>query len=411
MAAPEPPLWGNVSTVKPVVVLGVSGGIAAFRAGELARALIKEHCEVFPILTRNAARFVSPLTLSILTRNPAQVSLWRGTGAAVDHIELARRADLLLVAPATANVLAKMAAGVADDALTTYALAHRRRLVVAPAMNTFMWRHEATQQALHTLAGRGAVVVPPGEGELACGEVGEGRLAAVETILAATLDALPRSGPLAGLSVLITAGATREPVDGVRVLTNRSSGRMGLALAVAARRLGAQVRLLAGRAMTVPDTVVCERFDTAADLGAKLAAAAGEVDCVLHAAAVADFRPVHAAAGKLDRRAGGLLLELEPVQDLASGIPRRRGRPYLVIFAANSAHELPDKALAKLHEKGADAVVGNPIDEPGAGMETSTNRALLFSRRGLERAFGLQDKESLAMELLLTLAPELVSRR
>ncbi len=397
--------------VRAIVVLGVSGGIAAFRAAELARALVKQRCEVFPILTRNAARFVSPLTLSILTRNPAQVSLWRGTGASVDHIDLARRADLLLVAPATANVLAKMAAGVADDALTTYALAHRRRLVVAPAMNTFMWRHEATQQAVRALTGRGAVVVPPGEGELACGDVGEGRLASVEAILAAALDGLPRHGPLAGLSLLITAGATREPLDPVRVLTNRSSGRMGLALATAAQRLGAQVRLLAGRAMAVPDEVICERFDTAEDLAGKLAAAAGEVDCVLHAAAVADFRPARVAAGKLDRREGGLVLELEPVPDLASGIPRRQGRPYLVIFAANSARELSHKARAKLAEKGADAVVANPIDEPGAGMETATNRALLISRRGIERAFGLQDKESLATELLLTLAPELVGGR
>ncbi len=391
--------------------MGVSGGIAAFRAAELARGLVKRGCDVFPIVTRNAARFVSPLTLSILTRHPAQVSLWRGAGASVDHVDLARRADLLLVAPATANLLAKMAAGVADDALTTYALAHRRRVVVAPAMNTFMWRHEATQQAVRTLIERGAVVVAPDEGELACGEVGEGRLASVDAIMAAALATLPRRGPLAGLSFLITAGATREPVDAVRVVTNRSSGRMGLALAAAAQRLGAEVRLLAGRAVAVPDTVVCERFETADELGEKLAAAVGEVDCVLHAAAVADFRPRRAAVPKLDRRAGSLVLELEPVQDLAANIQRRDGRPYVVIFAANAAHELSDKARAKLHEKGADAVVANPIDEPGAGMETTTNRALLFSRRGLERAFTLQDKESLARELLLTLAPELLGRR
>lgn len=394
-----------------IVVLGVSGGISAFRAADVARALVKQGCDVYPILTHNAARFVSPLTLSILTRNAAQVSLWRGAGASVDHIELARRADLLLVAPATANVLAKMAAGVADDALTTYALAHRRRLVVAPAMNTFMWRHEATQAALRTLVGRGAVVVPPAIGELACGDVGEGRLAPVESVVAAALAHLPRRGPLAGLSVLVTAGATREPLDAVRVVTNRSSGRMGLALAAAAQRLGAEVRLLAGRAMAVPETVPCERFDSAAELAGKLAAAAQEVDCVLHAAAVADFRPRRVAAGKLDRRKGDLTVELEPVPDLATSIPRRQGRPYLVIFAADPAGELLHKARTKLHEKGADAVIANPIDEPSAGMETATNRAVLLSRRGVERAFGVQDKESLAFELLLTLAAELVDRR
>lgn len=394
-----------------VVVLGVCGGIAAFRAAELARGLVKRGCDVFPILTHNAVRFVSPLTLSILTGNAAQVSLWRGKGAAVDHVELARRADLLLVAPATANVLAKMAAGVADDALTTYAVAHRRQLVLAPAMNTFMWRHEATQLAVKALAGRGAVVVAPDVGELACGDVGVGRLAPVSGILSAALTSLPRRGPLAGLSLLITAGATREPLDAVRVLTNRSSGRMGLALATAAQRLGAEVRLLAGRAMAVPEEIACERFETADDLAERLSAHALEVDGVVHAAAIADFRPARVVGGKLDRRLGRLSVELEPVQDLASGIPRRGGRPYLIIFAANPAHELDEKARAKLAEKGADAVVANPIDEPGAGMETSTNRALLLSRRGIERRFELQDKEDLAVELLLSVAPELLGGR
>lgn len=394
-----------------IVVLGVSGGIAAFRAAELARGLVKQGCKVFPILTRNAARFVSPYTLSILTGNSTQVSLWRGKGAAVDHIDLARRADLFLVAPATANVLGKMAAGIADDALTTYAVAHRRRLVLAPAMNTFMWRHQATQAAVKVLAGRGAVVVPPESGALACGEVGEGRLASLDRILAAALAALPRRGPLAGLTLLITAGATREPLDAVRVVTNRSSGRMGLALVASARRLGAEVRLLAGSAMAVPDALECERFGTAEDLAERLVRNASGVDCVVHAAAVADFRPARAAEGKLDRRTGRLVVELEPVADLASGIPRREGRPYLVIFAANAAHELGERARAKMVEKNADAVVANPIDEVGAGMETATNRALLLSRRGIEREFGLQGKESLAMELLLTLAPELLAGR
>lgn len=397
--------------MNPTVVLGICGGIAAFRTAELARALVKEGCDVHPILTRNGARFVSPYALSILTGHPAQVSLWRGAGATVDHIALARLADLLLVAPATADVLAKMAAGIADDALTTYALAHRRRVVVAPAMNTFMWRHPATQAAVAQLAQRGAVVVPPEVGELACKEVGEGKLASVEHILAAVLRELPRRGPLAGLRLLITAGATREAWDAVRVLTNRSSGRMGLALASAARRLGAEVRLLAGSAMWVPDTMPCERFEGAQDLGLRMAAAASAVDAVFHAAAVADFRPTQPIAGKADRRAGEFSVALTPVPDLAATLPRSNGRPYLVIFAANAADELIDKARAKLQEKGADAVVANPIDEPGAGMEVPTNRAILLTRAGLQREFGLQSKESLAAELLLTLAPELLRRR
>ncbi|NCO69357.1 MAG: bifunctional phosphopantothenoylcysteine decarboxylase/phosphopantothenate--cysteine ligase CoaBC, partial [Acidobacteria bacterium] len=233
--------------MRGAVVLGVSGGIAAFRAVDVLRGLVAAGCTVTPILTRNATRFVSPRTFAVLAHRHAQVSLWSAPNdPAIDHIDLARHADLLLIAPATANVLAKLAAGIADDALTTYALAHRRAVVVAPAMNTFMLHHDATRRALATLAERGVTIVAPSSGELACGEIGEGKLAAVEDILAAALAALPARGPLAGLDVLITAGPTREPIDAVRVVSNRSSGAMGVALAVAARDLGARATIIAG---------------------------------------------------------------------------------------------------------------------------------------------------------------------
>ncbi|HVN31673.1 MAG TPA: bifunctional phosphopantothenoylcysteine decarboxylase/phosphopantothenate--cysteine ligase CoaBC [Thermoanaerobaculaceae bacterium] len=394
------------------VVLGVCGGIAAFRAVEVLRGLVKASCRVFPILTRNATRFVNPRTFAVLSRGPAQLSLWsEPTSPGIDHIDLARRADLLLVAPATANVLAKMAAGFADDALTTYALAHRGRVVLAPAMNTFMLKHPATQQALSVLRGRGAVVVEPVWGLLADGELGVGKLADVDEIVGAALAALPPRGPLAGTRLLITTGPTREPIDAVRVITNRSSGRMGVALAVAARELGADVTVLAGPGVIVPGGMRVERFETAADLAGQLGRLAPETDALWHAAAVADFRPASVATGKLDRRQGGTQLALEPVPDLAAGVPRRGGRPYLVIFAAELAAELEERAGRKLTAKGADAVVANPIDEPGLGMEQTRNRALVLSRMGMRREFAAQDKATLARELLLTLTPELVSAR
>ncbi|MFI5142786.1 MAG: bifunctional phosphopantothenoylcysteine decarboxylase/phosphopantothenate--cysteine ligase CoaBC [Thermoanaerobaculales bacterium] len=398
--------------MRPRVVLGVSGGIAAFRAVEILRGLVKAGCRVHTILTRNATRFVTPRTFAVLSTEGAEVSLWSDpTNPGVDHIALARRSDLLLVAPATANVLAKMAAGVADDALTTYALAHRGKIVLAPAMNTLMWRHPATQRALVVLVERGASVVPPEVGLLADGEVGEGKLAAVDEVVGAVLAALPRRGPVAGLKFLVTAGPTRERIDAVRVITNRSSGRMGTALALAARALGASVTLLAGSAVPASAGLDTERFESAAGLEQQLARLAPVMDVVLHAAAVADFRPAQVAQGKLDRRQGRIDLTLEPVPDLAAGMPRAAGQPYLVIFAAERAAELEARAARKLADKRADAVVGNPIDEPGVGMETARNRALVLSRLGLRREFAAQDKESLARELILALAGEMLARR
>lgn len=394
------------------VVLGVSGGIAAFRSVEVLRGLVKAGCRVHSILTTNAARFVAPRTFAVLSNEGAEVSLWSDpTNPGVDHVALGRASDLLLVVPATANVLAKMAAGVADDALTTYALAHRGRVVLAPAMNTAMWQHPATREALAVLRDRGAIVVEPVWGFLAEGEFGEGKLAPVEEIVGAALSALPPRGPLAGIELLVTAGPTREPIDSVRVLTNRSSGRMGIALALAARDLGANVRILAGPGVSPPPGIASERFETAADLEALLARRALEADAVWHAAAVADFRPASIASGKLDRRQGGVQLALEPVPDLAAGMLRKDGRPYLVIFAAERSAELEERARRKLLEKAADAVVANPIDEPGLGMEVERNRALVLSRLGLRREIAPQEKETLARELLLTLAPELIPAR
>lgn len=392
------------------IVLGVAGGIAAFRAVEVLRLLVKAGCRVHPILTRNAARFVSPRTFAVLSGERAQVSLWSDpAGPTIDHTELSRVADLLVIAPATANVLAKLAAGVADDALTTYALAHRRGLVIAPAMNSVMWLQPSIRRAVEELVARGAVLVPPLTGPLADGEIGPGKFPPPETVAAAALSALPPAGPLAGIRVLVTAGPTREPIDAVRVITNRSSGRMGSAIAEQALALGARVVLAAGPGVVPPPGPDVARFETAADLEALLARLAPAADVVFHAAAVADFRPV-AAAGKLDRRGGAVDLRLEPVPDLAAGLPRSDGRPMLVIFAAEMSADLETRSARKLAAKGADAVVANPIDEAGVGMESPRNRAVLITRAGERREFAAQPKETLARELLLALSADILRR-
>ncbi|MFN3414352.1 MAG: phosphopantothenoylcysteine decarboxylase, partial [Thermoanaerobaculum sp.] len=282
----------------------------------------------------------------------------------------------------------------------------RRALVIAPAMNTVMWEKEATQKALELLRARGAVVVPPVFGLLADGELGVGKLAPVEEILAMSLAQLPQTGPLSGLRVLVTAGPTREALDAVRVLTNRSSGRMGVALATQAQSLGAEVRLLAGASVAVPAGLWVARFECAEDLAALLKEHAPWARVVFHAAAVADFRPAQRATGKLDRRQGPMTVQLEPVPDLALEIAAASPRPYLVIFAAEESKNLAFRAQAKLSAKGADAVVANPIDEEGLGMEVAKNRAEVWSKKGLHVSFPPMCKEQLARELLLALAGE-----
>ena len=394
------------------VVLGVSGGIAAYKAVEILRELQRAGCDIEVVMTRHAAEFVHPRTFAVLSGRPVEIDPFDPpVRPGVDHVARARRADLLLVAPATANVLAKMAAGIADDALTTFCLAHRRAVCVAPAMNEAMWRHPATREALQRLEGRGVAVVAPAAGSLACGDAGEGRLAPVGRIVDRALGLLPLRGPLEGVRLLVTAGPTREPVDAVRVLTNRSSGRMGVALAAEGRRLGARVTLLHGAiSVPVPPGVEAARFETAAELAALLERHVPDADAVLHAAAVADLRPARPAAGKLDRRDGPAVLELEPVPDLAAGIGSLEGRPYLAVFAAEIGEDR-ERARAKMASKGADAVVLNDVSAPDTGMEAADNAVVVMTARGVERTVPRASKDRVAREILLALAGEIVARR
>ncbi len=394
------------------VVLGISGGIAAFKSVELLRELIRHDVEVRVIMTPHASEFVHPRTFAVLSGFPVEVDQWaHPVEAGVDHVDLSHWADLLVIAPATANILAKLAAGIADNALTTYALAHRRRVLVAPAMNTVMWRQPATVAAMASLVERGVAVVDPEPGVLACGDEGEGRLAAVRAILDRALRLLPPRGPLAGLRVLVSAGPTREAIDIVRVLTNRSSGRMGVALAAEARRLGAETVLVHGPLSVEPPAgVEAVAVESAVEMGDALDRLAPSVDAALLTAAVADLRPARPVAGKLDRRAGPLQLELEAVPDLAAGLGARPDRPYLVVFSAEAGADR-DRAVAKMRAKGADAVVLNDISAPGIGMESARNEVWLMSVTGLDHHVATAGKEEVAREILLALSGELLAAR
>ncbi len=394
------------------VVLGVSGGIAAFKALEVLRELVKAGCRVRVLMTRHATEFVHPRSFAVLSGHPVEVDQWdHPHGAGVDHVELSHWADLLLVVPATANVLGKMAAGIADDALTTYYLAHRRTVLVAPTMNTVMWQQPAVQDSLKTLRQRTVHVAEPELGVLACGDVGEGRLAVPERIVHEAMALLPRRGALAGLRVLVSAGPTRERVDLVRVLGNRSSGRMGVAVAVAARDLGATVTLLHGPlAVPAPPGVKTVPAESSATMGEALDRLAPTVDAVFLAAAVADFRPSRPAAGKMDRREGATSIQLEAVPDLAARVGALAERPYLVVFSAETGVR-NERALAKMHAKGADAVILNDVSRPDTGMEAAENEVWILSAAGREQHVARAAKETIAREILLGLAGEMLAHR
>jgi phosphopantothenoylcysteine decarboxylase/phosphopantothenate--cysteine ligase len=345
------------------VLLGVTGGIAAYKAAELARELMRAGAEVQPLLTSSGERMVSRATFAALTGRPVPASVWDDP-AAVSHVALARWGQVLVVAPATAHTLARLAAGLADDLLTNVALAFGGPVVVAPAMHTEMWEHPATRASLATLQGRGVLVVPPASGPLTSGDVGPGRLAELEDLVAGVAGALaPRPAPLAGTRVLVSMGGTREPLDPVRYLGNRSSGRMGAAIVAEALRRGAQVTAVAA-ATTVdpPAGARLIRVETAQQLYDAVLAEAAAQDVIVMAAAVADFRPKRVAEGKLKKDQGVPEVVLEPTPDTLAEVGRRR-RPgqVLVGFAAETNDHLAG-ARRKLEAKHLDLVVLNHVE-------------------------------------------------
>ncbi len=376
------------------ITVGVTGGIGAYKAAEVVRGLQQRGHEVTVVMTRNARRFVGELTFEALTRRRVITSQWApGLNADIEHIALATASDLLLVVPATANTLGKFAHGLADDFLSALYLATTAPVLIAPAMNTHMLAHPAVQENLQTLARRGVHVVEPGDGYLACGWVGKGRLAEPDAIVEAAVrllaDATPvPAGRLAGAAVLITAGPTLEDLDPVRFIGNRSSGRMGYAVAAEAVRRGALVTLVTGPTHLEPPagaTVV--RVRSAADMHAAVLARAGEVAAVVMAAAVADYTPETIAEQKVAKHDGGWSVPLTRTADILAALgqlpSRAAKRPVLVGFAAET-HDLLAHADAKRRRKGVDLMVANDVTQAGAGFDVTTNAVSFLDDAGVE---------------------------
>ena len=373
------------------VLLGVTGGIAVYKACELCRLLVKEGYDVVPLVTPGAERLVTAETFRALARRPPGDDVYL-------HLT---RADLLVVAPCTANTLAKLAHGLADNILSEAALAHRGRVLVAPAMNPRMWSHPATRANAEALRARGVVLVGPDEGETAEGELGVGRMAEPDEILRAARTLLMGGGPLSGKRVLVSAGGTREPLDAVRFVGNRSSGRMGVALAAEARRRGAEVTLLAANlAVPAPAGVELVETPTAAELEREATARAAEADVVVMAAAVADYRPAEAIAAKRPKDTAAWTLELEPTTDVLSALgERRRDGQLLVGFAAETGEAGLEHARDKLARKGADLFVLNDVSRPDIGFDASDNEVTLLGGSG-ERTIAKAPKEEIAAAIL-----------
>lgn len=397
-AAPPPALPPDTH-----LTLGVTGCIGAYKAVLVLRGLQQAGATVEVVLTEAAQRFIQPLTFQAISGRPVHTSPWdRPDAPDIAHIALAQRTQALIVAPATANCLAKFANGLADDFLSTLYLATTRPVFVAPAMNVEMWRHPATQANLDRLRARGVHVIEPEAGFLACGMVGDGRLAAPERIVAAVVGRLTTVGrSLAGQHVLVTAGPTVEAIDPVRYLTNRSSGKMGYAVARAARRRGATVTLVTGPVrIPPPEDVEVVPVRSTHEMYTAVMNRLDAATIVVKAAAVCDYRPRQAFAEKLKKSQTPLeRLELEPTEDILAAVGARKGRRFVVGFAAET-HWSPDAALDKLRRKQADLLVFNNVAEADAGFDADTNRAVLVTPDGGVVPLPLMTKEALADKIL-----------
>ena len=384
------------------IVLGVSGGIAAYKAQDLVRRLREIGAAVRVILTPNAARFVSPLSLAAVSEHGVIVDQWGDPGqGGVDHIEIARWADLLLIAPATANIIAKLAVGIADDALTTYAVAHRGRLAIAPAMNTFMLQHPTVQENLDRLRARGVFVFEPDSGLLACGDEGAGRMPDPH-VIAEQVRVLLGPRDLEGVRVLVTAGPTREAIDPVRYISNRSSGRMGYAIAADAARRGASVTLVSGPTGLTPPLGVDTVFVTsAAQMHEAVVSRAASADLLVKAAAVADFTPASVADQKIKKKAGidSMSVDLVKTPDILTEIGSMSERPYLVAFAAET-ESVAEHASAKLVSKGADLIVANDVSDRRIGFDAEDNEVVVLDRNGVVATLERAPKATIAERLL-----------
>jgi phosphopantothenoylcysteine decarboxylase/phosphopantothenate--cysteine ligase len=385
------------------VVLGVTGSIAAYKAADIAGQLVRHGVEVHVVMTRAAREFISALTLETITGNPVNTEMFSGRPGAgtLAHLDLARMADLLLVAPATANVIGKVAAGLADDLLSTLVLAFRGPVLFCPAMNPGMYGNPLVQRNIEALRAAGYHFCGPETGRVACGEEGRGRLAGVEAILDRVRALVSTERDLDGSTVLVTAGPTREPLDPVRYLTNRSSGRMGYAVARAARDRGARVVLVSGpTVLPAPDGVELIPVVTAAEMAAAVKRYFPESDVLVMAAAVADYRPATVAQEKMKKGVGRLTLELVPNEDILSYAGRTKRPGQVVVGFAAETGDPRTHALEKARRKGADLMVGNDITLPGAGFDVETNEVVLVFPDGRTVPLPRMDKYQLACRLL-----------
>ena len=389
------------------IALGVTGGVAAYKAAELVRRLQQEKLDVQVVMTRSAQEFITPLTFAALTGQKVITDLFSAAGAApanvesaIEHIAVAQRIDLLLVAPATADMLGKFAHGIAEDFLSTLYLATKAPVVVAPAMNVNMWEHPATRENLAALRARGVHVVEPDEGYLACGMTGAGRLAATESIAKKVCEVLGLRRDFAGQTVLVSAGPTCEDIDPVRFLTNRSSGKMGYALAEAAQRRGAHVILVSGPTeLKIPEGVDWVPVRATEQMHRTVLERAREANVAIMAAAVSDYRPATAQDTKIKRGSGGFTLELEPTPDILAELGREKGNRVLVGFAAET-NSVAENARGKLARKGADMIVANDVTQEGAGFDTDTNIVTFYLRDGREVPLPKMSKLDVANRIL-----------
>ena len=389
-----------------LIALGVCGGIGAYKAVEVARGLQKNGHDVVAVMTKSAERFVGPLTFEAITRREVITDQWKpGANADIEHISIASNIDLLVVAPATANTIGKFANGLADDFLSSLYTATRAPVLIAPAMNTNMFEHPAVAKNLDTLVARGVHIVDPGSGYLACGWIGKGRLAEPEDVVAAAEQVLrsKTSTNLAGLRILITAGPTFEDIDPVRFVGNRSSGRMGYAVAAEALRRGATVTLVTGPThLTPPHGAEVVKVRSAAEMHAAVMARAADRDVVIMSAAVADYTPADKASQKVKKADGPLTITLQRTKDILGELgtlpSRARKQPMLVGFAAET-REVVAYAKDKLKQKGADLIVANDVSRTDAGFDVDTNAVTLVSADAVEE-LPLQAKSAVAAAIL-----------
>lgn len=388
------------------ILLGVTGGIAAYKAAYLARLLRERGAEVQVLMTPAATRFVGPDTFAALTGRPVHSDVFEHTDEVL-HVRLAHEADAAVVAPATANVLAKLAIGLADDLLTSTLLELSTPVVVAPAMHTGMWESPATRENVQTLRSRGVRIVGPSEGSLAAGDEGLGRMADPEEIAEALQAALSGGGELTGRRVIVTAGPTYEPIDAVRFVGNRSSGKMGFAIATEAAARGATVTLVAGPThLPNPDGVEVVRLETADEMRREVLSRFQEADAVVKAAAVGDFRPASPTTKKLKKEAGVPEVRLEPTPDILKELGERKGHRVLVGFAAET-RDLEASGRRKLQEKNLDLIVVNQVGEEGTGFGADTNRAMILARDGDDEPAREWTKRELAAAICDRLAKAL----